>query len=128
MKGSDKYCGLFTKNEQHGRLYLVPGRHARGNTFCIYVIPDGEQAISNGMGNAPLNDGSVEVYGVVSGQRGWTEEYGWIHKGKWCDDFQKICEAREAKIQASNAERSEWVKAKKSAEAAKATMLLNTYQ
>ena len=32
-------------------------------------------------------DNCLEVYGIVSGQPGWTEEYNWIHKGKWVESI-----------------------------------------
>jgi hypothetical protein len=32
------------------------------------------------------------VYGVVSGQRGWTEVYGWLHDGRWKGLFGEMLE------------------------------------
>lgn len=79
MKGARKYAGLF-KTGQYGSLYLVSGEHARGKTFRIYVLPRGEAALPN-HNNPPLNSNAVEVYGVIDGQRGWTESYGWLQEG-----------------------------------------------
>ena len=90
MKGADEFTRLFRENQQHGRLALVPGSHARGDTFRIFVLPDGEAAQWNGRNNAPLNHGAVEVYGVVDGIPGWTESYGWLHNGPWCVDFRAL--------------------------------------
>jgi hypothetical protein len=90
MKGADEFCKVFKKSEQIGRLYLLPGNHARGPTFKIFVLPDGKEVTKNGQYNPPLNSNCVEVYGIISGQPGWTEVYGWKHTGKWVDDFNKI--------------------------------------
>lgn len=90
MKGADKYTAVFKEAVQIGCLYILPHYHARGDTFRIYVLPEGVEVIENGGTNPPLNDNFVEVYGVISGQLGWTEEYGWLHTGKWIDDFEKI--------------------------------------
>lgn len=94
MKGADKYTKVFTTTEQIGRLYIVSSRHARGNTLRIFVLPKGEEVISNGPHNAPLNDDAVEVFGIVTGRPGWTEEYGWLYKGPWVTDFNKKYEKR----------------------------------
>jgi hypothetical protein len=95
MKGADEYFDLFRAAEQHGRLYLCPGHHARGKTFRIFVLPAGEKAKENGPGNPPLNMDAVEVYGVVGGNPGWTESYGWLHQGKWVQDFQDLVKVRQ---------------------------------
>lgn len=96
MKGADEYYELFRKAEQIGRLYLLPSSHARGPTFRLYVLPAGEDVIENGGFNPPLNKEAVEVYGVTGGQLGWTERYGWIHRGAWQDDFNSIVEKKKA--------------------------------
>lgn len=95
MRGAREYAELFGR-EQHGKLYLVPGSHARGRTFHIYILPSAE----------PL-DGSVysckdaiEVYGIVSGQPGWTESYDWLHRGRWEEDFAKVVSARREELAA----------------------------
>jgi hypothetical protein len=86
MQGAREFAELF-ETGQHGRLYLVSGGHARGRTFHIYVLPEGQEAMPNGTNNPPLNNDVVEVYGIVSGNPGWTESYGWIYHGKWELDF-----------------------------------------
>ncbi len=91
MKGADEYAALFTTG-QYGKFYIVSGRHARGPTFHIYILPDGEKALSNGENNGPRNSDAVEVYGIVDGQPGWTESYGWLHLGKWQRDFYALAE------------------------------------
>ena len=87
MNGARDYCVIFKEAEQVGRLYLLPGSHARGLTFSVYVLPENEEAIENGGRNPPLNNNAVEVYGAVSGHRGWTESYVWIHEGPWMKDL-----------------------------------------
>ena len=89
MKGATKYARLF-KTGQYGKLYITSGAHARGETFKIQVLPEGEKAKPNGGGNTCLNSDAIEVYGVVCGNPGWTEEYGWLHKGKWQEDFEEL--------------------------------------
>jgi hypothetical protein len=89
MLGAREYARLFDTG-QYGRLYLVSGEHARGKFFHIYVLPKDEEAIPNGSSNAPLNKDAVEVYGIIGGNPGWTESYGWLHSGQWQDDFEKL--------------------------------------
>ena len=97
MKGARKFAKLFD-TDQYGKLYIVSGDHARGRTFRIQVLPKGVIAKKNGAGNLCLNTDAVEVYGVVSGNPGWTEEYGWLHEGKWQDDFQQLVEEKEHEV------------------------------
>ena len=93
MKGADEYYDLFKgRSQQFGRLYLQASKHARGKCFEIKMMPEG----MIGSGDSVSGHNVVEVYGVVSGQRGWTEAYGWIHKGKWQDDFFAIVERKKA--------------------------------
>lgn len=126
MKGASRYAKLF-KTGQYDRLYIVSGRHARGATFSIYILPFGVDGISNGENNAPLNIDAVEVYGVLGGQRGWTEYYGWKHEGLWVADFLIMVEGRLLAIQESNDEheKNTLIKTKKSRVKTKA--LLDAY-
>ena len=89
MQGAKEYAKLFGTG-QHGRLYFLSGEHARGKTFHIYVLPtDDPVSVSiHRVNNA------VEVYGILGGQPGWTEYYGWLHKGKWQQDFEGLVQAR----------------------------------
>lgn len=102
MKGARTYASLF-ETGQYGRLYIVSSSHARGDTFRIFVLPEGEKAISNGKGNPCLNKDAVCVFGVISGQPGWTEQYGWLHEGKWIKDF-KVLAMQKAKERADRGE------------------------
>lgn len=101
MKGAKKYAGLF-KTGQYERLYITSSSHARGDTFRIQVLPEGEEAKPNGSANQCLNSNAVEVYGVISGNPGWTEEYGWKHEGKWQEDFEKLVRSKEMEIESKN--------------------------
>lgn len=105
MEGANEYAKLFTTG-QYGRLYLVSGSHARGKTFHIYVLPKGEDAIPNGP-NGPQNKDAVEVYGIVGGQPGWTEKYGWLHEGRWIADFDALVSARRAETAEKDAKDDE---------------------
>ena len=75
-------------------MYFLPGIHARGKTFQIFILPDidghPEKVVPNGSNNPPLNRNAIEVYGIVSGQPGWTESYGWLYRGVWEQDIQEI--------------------------------------
>lgn len=97
MNGAREYSMIFSTG-QRGRLYFVSASHARGKTFRIFVLPEDEAAIPNGNSNAPLNVDGVEVYGVVSGNPGWSESYGWLHLGPWQDDFGAMVRAKLAEI------------------------------
>ena len=97
MQGATEFAKMF-KSGQHGRLYLCSSSHARGETFRIFVLPSGEAARPNGPSNGPLNSDAVEVYGVVSGNPGWTETYGWLHRGKWEADFAELVASRRREI------------------------------
>lgn len=93
MEGAREFAQLF-ETGQHGQLYIVSGRHARGRTFHIFVLPEGEEAKGNGPNNPPLNADAVEVYGVIDGNPGWTESYGWKKQGPWCADFNYLFESK----------------------------------
>ena len=101
MKGARKYARLF-KTGQYERLYITSGSHARGDTFRIQVLPEGEKAEPNGSANQCLNSNAVEVYGVISGNLGWTEEYGWKHEGKWQEVFEKLVHSKKMEIEAKD--------------------------
>ncbi len=94
MNGAREYYDLFAPVVQVGKLYFQTSSHARGKTFHIFMIPDGEKVL----GSIYSHKNKVEVYGVISGNPGWTESYGWLHGGPWIDDFNKLVkERREAK-------------------------------
>jgi len=92
MQGANEYAMLFSTG-LYGQLYIISGSHARGKRFHIYVVPPGTTEHTFKWAD------SVEVYGVVSGQPGWSEIYGWKHEGKWVEDFKKLVEKRKLQIQ-----------------------------
>lgn len=93
MQGAREYAKMFT-SQQVGRLYLVSGSHARGLTFHIWVMPT--DAIIKGMPWSCKD--AVEVYGVIYGNPGWTEAYGWLYRGPWVEDFAKLVAAKNSEI------------------------------
>lgn len=93
MQGAREYAMMFSSG-QHGRLYLVRGEHARGKTFHIWVLPSADPL--DGMPWSAKD--AVEVFGITGGQPGWTETYGWLHRGKWEQDFAKLVEIRQSEI------------------------------
>lgn len=127
MKGADKYCTLFQETQQIGRLYLVVTEHARGKTFRIFILPKDVKAIPNGSQNPPLNKDVVEVYGVVAGNPGWTESYGWLHDGPWQNDFKNLVNTR-IKVSMEKSESiKDLTKRKKEQDAIRIRTLLETY-
>ena len=127
MNGAREYCKLFRKAQQIGRLYMIPSHHARGKTFRIYVLPEGEKVIENGGINPPCNVDAVEVYGVIGGQRGWSESYGWLHRGPWQADFFSMCDTLRAEALKKNKEHTEALVDRKKAQEDKEQDLLSTY-
>lgn len=125
MQGAREYATMFMTG-QYGRLYLLSGCHARGKVFHIYVLPEGEAAQPNGP-NAPLNKNAVEVYGITGGQPGWTETYGWLHRGKWEQDFAALVEARRVEIEARQALIGQKMAAAELAERERKAALLAAY-
>jgi len=128
MIGTERFCKVFKKSEQIGRLYVLPHYHARGNTFRIYVLPEGEKVIENCGINPPLNNDAIEVYGVVGGNPGWTERYGWIHDGKWKIDFFYIVEQREEKQNRLKSNEDRYLQDKEKEESARVAALLYAYE
>ena len=101
MQGAREYAKLIPTG-QYGRLYCMSGRHARGTTFYIYVLPKGENAIST-EGSLSLTD-AVEVFGIIGGNPGWSECYGWLHQGKWQEDFRILLESKKKEYEQKRVE------------------------
>jgi len=99
MKGAREFAELF-ETGQYGKLFLTSGSHARGKEFFIHVLPEGVK-VKDTM-ELYKTESKVEVYGVIGGNPGWTEWYGWIHQGKWCADFGKLVGERKNEIENSN--------------------------
>jgi len=121
MKGAREYAGLFKKG-LYGKLYIWPSTHARGNTLEIWVVPDPDN-----FKECDGFSGCVKVYDAVSGQRGWTEAYGWVHKGPWIDDFKELVDSRRAEINKANKVVSEASDARVAEEMEATNQLLSKY-
>lgn len=87
MKGAREYV-QYLESGVFGRLRVVVGAHGRGKTLRVYVLPE-----------PGSSDSTVEVYGVVAGNPGWTEEYGWLFDGPWVADFDKLVAAGRARAE-----------------------------
>lgn len=85
MRGANEYASLFSTGF-YGQFYIISGSHARGKTFHIYVVPEGTETFDHRV--------AVEVYGIISGNPGWTESYGWLYKGEWVEDFEEMVKKR----------------------------------
>lgn len=96
MKGAKEYAELFEKSQQHDKLYLQVGEHARGKTFHLWILPSEEKLTES----IHTCKDAVEVYGITSGQPGWTETYGWLHKGAWQEDFEKLVNSKKLEKEA----------------------------
>lgn len=92
MRCADGFAKLF-ETGQYGRLYIVSGNPACGATFRVFVLPLGEQAMSSGPLDAPLNRDAVEVHdiaGAASGRAGtWSDR----PLPNWQQDFAGLVEA-----------------------------------
>ena len=89
MKGSKP--GKFFKNEEKiGKLFIKKTRHTVGNTLQIFVLPFEDADYTH--------PDAVEVYGIIAGNKGWDEVYGWIHQGPWVSVFEDIVEQRKQKF------------------------------
>ena len=124
MQGADEYYDLFNgTSQQIGRLVCQVYKHARGKCFEILLLPadvdvDPEQiTVKN----------AVKVYGILSGQPGWTETYGWIHKGKWQEDFDKIIERKKIENKEAEQKHAEELEHKKAEEDSRINKLLSSY-
>jgi len=94
MQGARGYAELF-ETGQYGRFWIRSGSHARGRTFEIWLLPADHTVASIRPGDlhvtqAPELSKAVQIYGITGGQPGWTETYGWLHTGKWQEDFEVL--------------------------------------
>lgn len=124
MLGAKEYAELFPTSVQYGRLYLLSGKHARGTTFHIFVLPENLH-IQSSLWH--LKD-AVEVYGILGGQPGWTEYYGWLHRGKWEEDFDALVKERRQSIANALAVRQMELTSAEEANISRKTRLLESYK
>ncbi len=106
MNGAREFSGLGIDGV-HGRLYISTGDHARGKTLHVYVLPKDVELQEN---KKPELNNAVEVYGILGGQPGWTEFYGWKAQGKWVDDFNVIVSQARAAKEAAKQKRERTLK------------------
>ena len=106
MQGAREYVDIIQSGVRHGivqnltgygwykykNLLMLIGSHARGKTLEISVVDIDKFNTARDIKFYSLNCEKLEVYGVVSGQRGWTEVYGWLHDGRWKDLFGEMLE------------------------------------
>lgn len=123
MQGAREYAQLFTTG-QYGRLFICSSSHARGREFNMWVLPEGEEVPHGSYPSAH----AVKVYGPVGGQLGWTEWYGWLHKGPWQEDFERLVTERRTAIAAGEERRQQEIAAKEKARAAQQKMVLASYR
>ena len=126
MQGAREYAELFGGSGQYGKFYIETGSHARGRTFRIWILKSARTLTSTEDVHISKVEG-VEVYGVVSGNPGWTEAYGWKHRGAWIKDFNEI--VRKKKTEALQKKEKETVSELKKAtkEANRVTEILDGY-
>ena len=67
------------------------------------------------------------MYGITGGQPGWTETYGWLHRGKWEQDFAALVAQRRIEIAAHEAARAQQRVDEEQAEARRKAALLQAY-
>jgi hypothetical protein len=84
LKGKDYYSG-YGSAIIRDNIIIVSGSHARGRTAHIFLV-DCDDYIGNII-NCP---NKLEIYGIVSGQPGWDEVYGWLHSGSWVKIIEKL--------------------------------------
>jgi hypothetical protein len=87
-----EYGGYANEIYKWGNVHFLLSEHARGRTFKIWLIDGKEQ---------------IEVYGVVDGNPGWTESYGWIKKGTWVKPVLKLIRDLEKEMARHDEEQAE---------------------
>ena len=126
MQGADEYYNLIDKADRlklgelkrincygygygfkYKNVVFILSTHARGNCFKIWIYENEDIQDT-------LKDNHLEVYGITGGNPGWTETYGWLHKGKWVtfiEGYVKLLEdliyKEEHKVEIKNEEAKE---------------------
>jgi hypothetical protein len=111
MQGAREYAELMPTGI-YGKLRIVSGEHARGKYFHVYVGLEGNE---------------VEVYGILGGNPGWTEYYGWKHKGPWQEDFNKELESRKLEVAEQKRRHTATTKESEEKENARIQSVLESY-
>lgn len=87
-------CKGYGNGYKYKNIIFVLSEHARGKTLKIWIY-ENENIID------PLKEDNLEVYGVISGQPGWTESYGWIIEGSWVSFIENYMNRLEYEITAA---------------------------
>lgn len=123
MQGAREYVDVFGVGPtQYGKLVVFRGYHARGATLRVFVLKDEAPVVNIFAAEA------VEVYGIIDGQPGWTERYGWKHKGPWQEDFERIVFEMREKNRKEEKERELQRLEREKGEAAKVRAILEAYK
>lgn len=113
MHGAKEYARMFDSGYYcGGKLRISSGSHARGKTFQIFIGCPGTE---------------VEVYGAIRGRIGWDEEYGWVYKGKWQKDFERLVEERKLMIEKMEEQRIIEAQKRRSEERKRADEVMKNY-
>ncbi len=81
-------CYGYSYGFKYKNVVFILSTHARGNCFKIWIYENEDIQDT-------LKDSHLEVYGITGGQPGWTETYGWLHRGNWVtfiEDYFKLLE------------------------------------
>lgn len=117
-------CNLFVTG-QYGRFYVVSNWDGSPR-FRVQLLPKGEAAKPNGKPNLCLNSDAVLVYGHVSNDGG-KKECGWIHDGRWVDDFLDMAKSKRQALDFEHVSANLARKEKEAAEEKRITELLLRY-
>lgn len=72
---------------KNGNFIFELGEHARGHTLNIYLVKDPSLPLYSDRDHNPQRkllskDNALHIYGAISGQKGWNEEYGFTTNSK----------------------------------------------
>lgn len=97
VRGALKY-GLGTRVESpwgtvkftigSANIIMQIGHHARGNVAHICIENE--------------SDERLEVYGILGGNPGWSEYYGWTKQGPWVKYIENLLDELEREINAKD--------------------------
>lgn len=82
LKQIKNISGYSEETYQYENIVFLLGEHARGYTLKIWLYKNTDI-------QDYLKEEHIEAYGIISGNAGWTETYGWIAKGNWCSCVEK---------------------------------------
>ena len=82
----------------NNNVIYVTSTHARGKCFDIYLVEDIHRP------DEQLYSIAFKVYGIISGNPGWTETYGWLYDGDgaWVNSITKYLKKLDDQIKEYN--------------------------